>query len=147
MPDEQRGGLAVEVVLVDGGLREAAAGVPGDVLVAHEVGAPGHVGRGEAEGRAAHRGTLRLRYRERKLGLRALLRGAITAERTFYEETEAIVAPPFVSLDAAIHKSLGDYLNLTVGVNNIADVGDAIVLPIRPRTFYAGLTGTYELDD
>jgi outer membrane receptor for ferrienterochelin and colicins len=49
--------------------------------------------------------------------------------------------PSYVLLDARVEKRFGAHLDVFFGANNLFDASDSQFLLIRPRSFYAGVTG------
>ncbi|MBK6683016.1 MAG: TonB-dependent receptor [Deltaproteobacteria bacterium] len=105
-------------------------------------------------GRARHRGTLRVQYREPELGLLGVVRGAWVSSRPFFGDLNSDgqddVGAPYATLDLRIAKELFTSLELGVGLENLLDEGDPTLLPIPPRSFFVSLAGRYaggRLDD
>ena len=101
------------------------------------------------EGRALHRGTASLRYRNSAWGLDCMLRSRIVGRRPFYFQSESDTpefAEPYSTIDVRFDKRftvLDTELSVFAGGENLLNAGDPIFLPIQPRTFYAGLGGNY----
>jgi len=97
----------------------------------------------QLQGRARHRASAAVTWRERDWGTTATARLAVTGTRPVADPNltgEATDADPFATLDARLAQRLGDLgLSLFVGVDNALDAGDALT-PLRPRMFYAGLS-------
>lgn len=49
--------------------------------------------------------------------------------------------PAYVMLDARIEKRFGEHIDIFLGGDNLLDASDSQFLLVRPRTFYAGVTG------
>ncbi|WP_053236180.1 TonB-dependent receptor plug domain-containing protein [Sandaracinus amylolyticus] len=92
------------------------------------------------EGRAAHRITLSATFDHREWDLGATARCALTGERPFYVDEELIYSPWAAQLDLRIYKRFERHLEISAGIDNVLDAGDAY-LPLRPRTFYGGIRG------
>ncbi|MCB9656809.1 MAG: TonB-dependent receptor [Sandaracinaceae bacterium] len=98
-------------------------------------------------GRPRHRGTFRVRYAVPGTGFSAVVRGSVVGERPFYEtdasgDTQEVRDDPYLSLDARVEQTLGDYVAVFAGADNLAGAGGRY-LNIRPRGFYAGLRLDY----
>ena len=109
------------------------------------------------EGMARHRPTAMLRFHHDAWGLSARLRGSIMLGRIYYGDNEEdaavaqgadedaerrIAAPALATGDARIEQALGQLIEVFVGIDNIFDAADTYTA-LRPRTFYAGLSGHY----
>ncbi len=92
------------------------------------------------EGRALHRGTVGVQLRHAHTGLELTTRAAFVGARPFYSVPGVSEAPPYASVDARAAWTWQRTLTLFVGCDNALDAGDAQVLRLPPRTFYAGLT-------
>ncbi|MCG8417379.1 MAG: TonB-dependent receptor [Proteobacteria bacterium] len=98
------------------------------------------------QGRALHRGTFKLGYDYKPIGVLATLRGSIVSGRKFFEGGEEgdteITTDPYITLDARMATDIWQ-LTVFAGVSNLLDEGDAMYLQIQPRTFYGGATARY----
>ena len=98
-------------------------------------------------GRSRHRFTFRTFFDHRAIGFSAWVRGVWASRAPLFTDldsgTETIFIPAFVTLDARVQKTIGDYVSAFVGGDNLTDAGDAAVLPILPRSVFAGLEGRY----
>lgn len=101
-------------------------------------------------GRAAHQLSFQARFAIPKTGLRLLIRGNFVGPRPQEDDTdgdgvlERIETDPYLLLHARLsylfwHRRFEAY----VSVNNILNAGDLRWLPLRPRTFFAGLRFSY----
>ena len=103
----------------------------------------------QLEGRSRHRVSLQVAQRVHAIGLEASARGAFNSAQPYYLDSdgdgteELTLADPYVTLDARLAGDLGDNVTLFVGGENLLDAGDPQFLPLRPRRFYAGLSGSY----
>ncbi|TNE50851.1 MAG: TonB-dependent receptor [Deltaproteobacteria bacterium] len=101
-------------------------------------------------GRPAHRGTFQLIGRVPQVGLRLMVRGAIVGPRDNEADTNAdgelerIPLEPYVLFHARLsYHFWRRQMSVFVSVQNILNAGDPTFLPIRPRTFFAGLRYQY----
>lgn len=99
-------------------------------------------------GRSRHRFTFRAFLDHRATGVSAWVRGAWASQAPLFTDfdggrTETVFIPAFVSVDARVQKTIGDHVAAFVGGDNLTDAGDAAVLPILPRSVFAGLEGRY----
>jgi len=109
------------------------------------------------EGVARHRPTAMLRFHHDAWGLSARVRGSVMLGRTYFgdEEEDAstmgnadeigerrIDAGPLATGDARVEQALGEHVEVFIGIDNIFDAADTYTV-LRPRTFYAGLSGHY----
>ena len=106
------------------------------------------------EGRAKHRGTMRLSAKHEGWGLNGLIRAGLVGSRTYYIDTDddgdedTVLTDPYVTLDTRLAKSFNPVGEVFVGVDNLLNAGDVTFLTIPPRFFYLGLTGRFtKLDD
>ncbi|MEO0814065.1 MAG: TonB-dependent receptor, partial [Myxococcota bacterium] len=117
--------------------------------------------RRDLQGRAPHRVTLALRYRSRELGLSGVIRGQVSDRRPFYTDERGVPldADPtattlpdpifddaFGTLNARVAQEVGP-LEVFAGINNALNAGHPIFLPIAPRTFFAGVKGTFDVEN
>ena len=98
-------------------------------------------------GRQSHQCTFRVRYAVPGTGFSAVVRGSVVGERPCYEtdasgDTQEVRDDPYLSLDARVEQTLGDYVAVFAGADNLAGAGGRY-LNIRPRGFYAGLRLDY----
>jgi outer membrane receptor for ferrienterochelin and colicins len=108
------------------------------------------------EGVARHRPTAMLRFHHDAWGTSARVRGSILLGRIYYGDAEELAttvaaeaaserrvdAPALATGDVRIEQSLGKNVEVFVGIDNIFDAADTYTT-LRPRTFYAGLSGHY----
>ncbi len=94
-------------------------------------------------GRAKHRGTIQSTYRMPGTSVRASVRGAVYGSRVFFQQDIALAASPYADLSFRLAGDITEFFSLFVGVSNILDAGDPQLLPMPPRTFYGGMTATY----
>lgn len=95
-------------------------------------------------GRARHRVSYRVRYEETWSDVAAFVQGQWVGPRVYpaFEAGEVDEqSPAYLMLDARLEKRLGEHLDVFVGGENLLDVSDARFLLVRPRVFYAGVTG------
>ncbi|MEM6532683.1 MAG: TonB-dependent receptor [Myxococcota bacterium] len=115
--------------------------------------------RRDLQGRAPHRVTFNLRYRNRKLGFSGMVRGQWSDRRPFYtdergipvdadpgvnELPDPILSDSFFTLNARVAQAIGA-VEVFAGIDNALDNGHPIYLPIAPRTFFAGVKGTLDV--
>ena len=99
------------------------------------------------EGRALHRGTVSVRYRNKDWGLELSTQSAIVGPRPFFVDIDAdgeddrVEAPTYATIDARVGKQLGDQVTLFIGGQNLLDEGSTTYLPLEPRTIYGGISG------
>jgi len=99
-------------------------------------------------GRALHHGTLQVRYRHEPWDLEGLARGSVSSRRPFYVDDdgdgveEQVVVPAFATVDLRFSKGLWAFRVFVQG-ENLLDAGDALYLPIQPRSFSGGVTVKY----
>jgi outer membrane receptor for ferrienterochelin and colicins len=105
---------------------------------------------GPLEGSAQHRGTFKLGYEAERLGFQASLRGSVVGERTFYGFLPGmdgtivrVASDPYATIDARVAQLIRKRFTLFAGIKNLLNVGDPVLLPVPPRTFYGGVTATY----
>lgn len=109
------------------------------------------------EGIARHRPTAMLRFQHEPWGLRARARGSLLIGRVYFGESEEdgntvlgedpaselrIDTPVLATADMRVEKALGQHLEVFAGIDNLFDAADRYTV-LRPRTFYAGLSGHY----
>jgi outer membrane receptor for ferrienterochelin and colicins len=98
-------------------------------------------------GRSPHRVTFRALLDLDDLGLSAWLRGSwVDRAPVYFDDADGArteYVPAHVTMDARVQQRLGDHVAAFIGADNIFDAGDAELLPIAPRGFYAGLNGFY----
>jgi outer membrane receptor protein involved in Fe transport len=101
------------------------------------------------DGRAVHRVNFSFAYTYAKWGLGGMVRGSVVTDRVFFfdvngnELTTPLRSPTYLSLDARLQKRFGRFFDIFVGMDNIAGAGQPLLLPLQPRTVYAGVTGRY----
>jgi len=97
------------------------------------------------DGRAPHRITLTSTWRT-DFGPTFTARGEWVSERKFYPlevgERE-VVGDPYVFLNLRAQQPIVEGVSLLGGVDNVFDAGQVDTLPIRPRSYWAGLSFTY----
>lgn len=93
-------------------------------------------------GQTPHRLTGQVAWRHRAWGLETSLRGAMNGKRPFYLETDGSTswADPFATLDARIGKTVGSKVTVFVAGSNLFNAGDAVYLPIAPRSLFGGIS-------
>ncbi|MEO0324825.1 MAG: TonB-dependent receptor [Myxococcota bacterium] len=95
------------------------------------------------EGRARHRGSLRVRVAPNEGRTALIARTLLVGPRPFYFTEDGvpltIEAGSYLSLDLRGEQQLGHGLSAFVGVDNAFNAGGQF-LGIRPRTYYAGVT-------
>ncbi|MEO0461054.1 MAG: TonB-dependent receptor [Myxococcota bacterium] len=121
----------------------------------------GEPARQDLQGRAPHRVTAALRYQSRDLGLTAVVRGQWSDRRPFYIDergipldadpnldalVDPILADAYATLDTRVAQQVGP-LEIFAGVDNLLNEGHPLYLPIAPRTFFAGVKGTLDVED
>lgn len=98
-------------------------------------------------GRARHRGTLRVQYKEPEWGLLGVARAAWVSSRPFFADLNSDgkedVGAPYATIDLRVAKELFSALEFGVGLENLLDEGDPTLLPIPPRSFFVSLAGRY----
>lgn len=95
------------------------------------------------EGRALHRGTFGASWRQDDWGFGINAKGSVTGRRRYVDRS----APPFAQIDVRANKSLFEYFSIYAGVDNVLDAGEPQVLPLPPRTVFAGITARYRMED
>ena len=107
------------------------------------------------EGRSVHRLTGHISHRFQQSGTGISLRGAWNGPRPFYQDTdndgeeERFDADPHTILHARVAQDLrfGKLrVRLFVGGENLLDEGEPYALPIPPRSYFAGLTGRFPMN-
>ncbi|MCB9689008.1 MAG: TonB-dependent receptor [Alphaproteobacteria bacterium] len=91
------------------------------------------------EGRAALRGTVGTTVRAGSVGPSLTGRAMLVGPRPFFVGDDTVDAPAYALVDLRLAQRLARGLDLSVGVDNLADVGDASFLPVQPRLVYAGI--------
>jgi outer membrane receptor for ferrienterochelin and colicins len=105
------------------------------------------------DGRARHKGTVRISFRSDEWGLYAMLRSQIYGTRIFFRDedgdgiTDRNPRRPYATIDFRVEKTLFDWFGLFAGFENLLDEGDPEFTPITPRSFYGGISARYELDE
>jgi outer membrane receptor for ferrienterochelin and colicins len=104
------------------------------------------------EGVARHRPTTLLRFHREDWGTSLRLRGSLLLGRVYFGDGEQsaaegdgdkrIDAPALVTGDVRIEQVVAEHFEAFVGVDNLLGAAD-IYTALRPRTFYAGLSGHY----
>jgi len=104
-------------------------------------------------GRALHRGSFLVHYRHEPWDLEGLARGSISGRRPFYTDDDGdgvearVDVPSFATVDVRFAKGLSVFgigaLTVFVQGENLLDAGDALFLPIPPRSFSGGVTFKY----
>lgn len=99
-------------------------------------------------GRSPHRVTFRARLDHRRWGLSGWIRGAWNDTAFQYldgadGDVTTLEVPAYATLDLRIEKTVGRHVALFAGADNLLDAGDPQLLPIIPRSIYAGINGTY----
>jgi len=101
------------------------------------------------DGRARHRVKLGILLDHRPWGLSASVRADFVGKRRFYVTGTAfgaLATSPYVDLDMRIEKSFfKGRLRLFIGVQNLANAGDATLNRIPPRRAYGGIGGRFEV--
>jgi len=98
----------------------------------------------ELEGRARHRGTASLSVDIDPTDTRLTGRAGLVGRRSFYsdpDDPEATVVRPegYAMVDLRAEQRIGRSFGAFAGVDNLLDEGDALLTPLLPRFFYAGL--------
>lgn len=99
------------------------------------------------QGRPLHRFLFRVVSTHEPTGITASARGSLSLDRFYFVDnadgsTSQVTGDPLVQIDLRLAKSFTENFELFVGVNNLADAGDAFAV-LLPRQFYAGLRGNY----
>jgi outer membrane receptor for ferrienterochelin and colicins len=94
-------------------------------------------------GRARHQATAKATYQYPDSSLRLHIRGGLYGSRVFFEQDEEVSASPYADISSRITGDIAKYLSVFVGAQNLLNAGDALLLPIAPRTFYGGMTARY----
>lgn len=95
--------------------------------------------------RPRHRGTGRILYRCRTIGLSATARASLVGRQPFFADwdgdgdSEARFSPAYGLLDLRVEQAVLPWLALALGVNNALSAGDDPLLNLLPRSYYAGL--------
>lgn len=99
-------------------------------------------------GRPIHRVVTRSTSRYEPWGVSLSARGALSLQRTFFEDPDAdgreklVYGEPLIQVDVQFEKEFSDHLRLFFGIDNLANAGDAYA-SLLPRQAYAGLRGSY----
>ncbi len=97
------------------------------------------------QGRSKHRFSGKLSWFKADWGTRAMARAQwssaapLFADYTFDGVDDA--TPAFTTLDLKVQQTLFNHLTLFVGAENLLDAQDAVLLPLYPRSFFAGIQG------
>ena len=94
------------------------------------------------DGRPTHRGNLNLDYRLEALKTGIVMRASLVGERSFseaYSGVETFMADPYSLVNLRISRDIGDFLKLSIGMDNLLDEGDHDYLRIAPRRVFLGL--------
>jgi outer membrane receptor for ferrienterochelin and colicins len=101
---------------------------------------------------ARHRPTTMLRFHRDDWGTSARFRGSVQIGRVYFGDSTELVteaanerridADALVTGDIRVEQDLGEYLQVFVGVDNLASASDTYTT-LRPRTFYLGVSGDY----
>ena len=100
------------------------------------------------EGRARHRGTVRLNAEYEAWDLNWMTRAGMVGQRPYYLDTDGdgeedtFYTDPFVTLDARVSKGLWSWAEVFLGADNMLGAGDATFVTIPPRRLYGGFSGT-----
>ncbi len=113
----------------------------------------------DLQGRAPHRVTGNVRLNRGAYS--AALRAQWSAARPFYTDErgvpvdsdpnattlpDPVFSDPFTTVNARVARRFGP-LEVFAGVDNALNAGDPVYLPIAPRTFFAGVKGTYDVQN
>jgi outer membrane receptor for ferrienterochelin and colicins len=102
----------------------------------------------DLSGRARHRGTAAIAFREPTLGAGASLRTSWVGRRRYYDDMgNESSAEPYATLDAQIWEDFGEYFTVFLGVENLLDEGDIAFLPMPPRRFYGGVAARWSAEE
>ncbi|MEM9865049.1 MAG: TonB-dependent receptor [Myxococcota bacterium] len=95
------------------------------------------------EGRATHRLNTRVSSRIPVLDLDLTARLVVQFDRVFYDaDGNRLDIDPLAQLDLRAGRSIGEHVELFVGLDNVLSAGDAFAA-LLPRTFYGGVRGSY----
>ncbi|MGQ0505085.1 MAG: TonB-dependent receptor plug domain-containing protein [Myxococcaceae bacterium] len=101
------------------------------------------------EGRALHRGTAQLSWKLRPVGFEVTVRSALVGRRPFRPDVDGdgvldfVWARPYVDLDVKLSQRLSQWANVYGIAQNLLNAGDALYLPLPPRSFQVGLEVKY----
>ena len=105
------------------------------------------------DGRARHKGTVRIGFKSDDWGLYAEARSQIYGTRIFFRDTDGdgdtdrVPEKPYATIDFRVEKTLFEWFGLFAGFENILDAGDPEFTPITPRSFYGGISARFHLDE
>ncbi len=105
------------------------------------------------DGRARHKGTVRITFHSDEWGLSATLRSQIYGPRIFFRDLDGdgaldrVTTKTYATIDFRVEKTLFDWFGLFAGFENLLDKGDPLYTPITPRSFYGGLSARFQLDE
>ena len=98
-------------------------------------------------GKPRHSGSFRLQFHHRGAGTMAQLRMGVQGRQQYYVDEDAdgvdetLGLAPYATLDLRVAQDLfKGRMSLFFGVDNLLDAGDALYLPLVPRSFYGGFT-------
>lgn len=98
-------------------------------------------------GKPRHSGSFRLQFHHRGAGTMAQLRMGVQGRQQYYVDADAdgvdetLGLAPYATLDLRVAQDLfKGRMSLFFGVDNLLDAGDALYLPLVPRSFYGGFT-------
>jgi len=97
------------------------------------------------DGRAPHRVTFSSTWKS-DFGPSVTARGEWVSERVFHpleQGSREVVGEPYVFLNLRAQQPIVEGISLLGGVDNVFDAGDPGTLPIRPRTYWAGVSFVY----
>lgn len=96
------------------------------------------------DGRAPHRVTLSSTWKT-DFGPSFTARGEWVSERVLRPllQDDEIKGEPYVFLNLRAQQPIVEGISLLAGVDNVFDAGDATALPIRPRSYWAGVSFVY----
>ncbi|NJK88830.1 MAG: TonB-dependent receptor [Myxococcales bacterium] len=99
-------------------------------------------------GRSEHRVTARILVEADELGFVGWARGSWVGEAFFFQQSDdgsdqTLRAQPFVSFDARVEQRIIEHVSAFVGIENLFGAGDAVLVPLLPRSAYAGINGRY----
>ncbi|MDQ3263679.1 MAG: TonB-dependent receptor [Myxococcota bacterium] len=96
------------------------------------------------EGRAMHRGTVRLTGRLRQWNLDGSLGASLVGPRPFLDPASAggfRYSAPYANVDARVGWRPWPFLGVFAFATNLLDSGNVVDLPLAPRGFHAGVEG------
>ena len=98
-------------------------------------------------GKPRHSGSFRLQFHHRGAGTMAQLRMGVQGRQQYYVDEDAdgvdetLGLAPYATLDLRVAPDIfKGRMSLFFGVDNLLDAGDALYLPLVPRSFYGGFT-------